>query len=576
MSAFVPRRQSAVNDFRQAHQQAALQQILARLTGKSVQLLSYDEVLKQLKLTGQSTRGVRAIPVDAIVGTVGRCSDFTRTFLPRQSSDEQRWADLKAFAEANSLDALPPIDVYQIGSAYFVQDGHHRVSIARQLGIFYISASVTEIQTRVPLTPDIDPDELIIEAEHAEFLEYTRLDRLRPHSDFSVSVPGQYGKLENHIEVHRYFSEVVEEHELPFDEAVCRWHDESYQPIVNAIREQGVLRDFPDRTVTDFYVWIAEHRLLLQHELGWTIPAEAATASLAMRFAAQSRPVAERASRRMLRTLIPAALKGGPVAGQWRKTKLETRYSDCLFGDVLIPISGSPLDWTAFEQAVLLAEQECSKIRGLGVVATEADRDSVATQTLRVEFGRRCAAANLLGRFHIEVGRLAALVCQRATLADLVVTRLPHSGRGIDGEIQALIRQCTRPVLAVPDRPAAFRQVLLAYDGSVKSKEALFVATYLAEVWKTALVIMTVHEHGYIDRDALTYAQKYLEIHEVEAEYVFAQGAVAGNLLKAVEVYSCDAILMGSYCSPAAVEAFIGGTVDRVLRETRVPVLICR
>ena len=138
----------------------------------------------KLRLTGRAARGVREIPVAAIVGTVGRCTDFTRTFLPRKGSDEQRWANLMAFVQQNSLDALPPIDVYQIGSAYFVQDGHHRVSIARQMGVEFITAYVTEVQTRVPLTPDADWNALIRNAEYAAFLEYTHLDRLRPQDRF--------------------------------------------------------------------------------------------------------------------------------------------------------------------------------------------------------------------------------------------------------------------------------------------------------------------------------------------------------------------------------------------------------
>jgi hypothetical protein len=80
VNVFVPGKQSAVNDFRQAHQQAALQQIMARLTGRSAELLSYEDVLNKLKLTGRSTRGVQTIPVEAVVGTVGRYTDFTRTF----------------------------------------------------------------------------------------------------------------------------------------------------------------------------------------------------------------------------------------------------------------------------------------------------------------------------------------------------------------------------------------------------------------------------------------------------------------------------------------------------------------
>ena len=328
MNAFTFDRSSAVRDFRQAHRDAALQQVLARVTGKSVELLSYDDVLNKLRLTGRAARGVREIPVDDIVGTVERCTDFTRTFLPRKATDEQRWAGLMAFVQQNSLDALPPIEVYQIGSAYFVQDGHHRVSIARQLGVEFVTAHVTEVQTRVPLAPDADWNALIRNAEYAAFLEYTHLDRLRPKTDFTVSVPGQYAKLEDHIEVHRYFIEAAEARELDFEQAVCRWHDEAYQPIADAIHDQGLLSDFPGRTTTDFYLWIAEHRLLLQHELGWSISPEAATASLAERFSARSRPLLDRAGRAILSAMIPAGFKSGPAVGQWRRTKTVARYSD--------------------------------------------------------------------------------------------------------------------------------------------------------------------------------------------------------------------------------------------------------
>ena len=342
MTAFMFNQTSALSDFRQAHQRASLQQVLARVTGKSVELLSYDDVLNKLRLTGRSTRGVREIPVEAIVGTVGRCADFTRTFLPRKATDEQRWANLMAFVQQNSLDALPPIDVYQIGSAYFVQDGHHRVSIARQMGQQFIAAYVTEIQTRVPLTPDDDWNALIRNAEYAAFLEYTHLDRLRPKTDFTVSVPGQYAKLEDHIEVHRYFSEAAENRSLDFEEAVCRWHDEAYLPIADAIHDQGLLSDFPGRTTTDFYLWIAEQRQLLQSELGWTVSPEAATASLAEHFNTRSRPLLDRAGRSILNAMIPASFKSGPAVGQWRKTKTVARYSDRLFADILVPLSTTP------------------------------------------------------------------------------------------------------------------------------------------------------------------------------------------------------------------------------------------
>jgi hypothetical protein len=42
---------------------------------------------------------------------------------------------------------MPPIDVYRIGELHFVQDGHHRVSVARALGDTHIEAHVREVRT---------------------------------------------------------------------------------------------------------------------------------------------------------------------------------------------------------------------------------------------------------------------------------------------------------------------------------------------------------------------------------------------------------------------------------------------
>jgi hypothetical protein len=73
---------SAVVDFFHARGQANLEELKAHLTGKSADLLSYKEVCQKLKAKGTTECGVRDIPLDAIVGSVGRCSDFTRSFPP--------------------------------------------------------------------------------------------------------------------------------------------------------------------------------------------------------------------------------------------------------------------------------------------------------------------------------------------------------------------------------------------------------------------------------------------------------------------------------------------------------------
>jgi nucleotide-binding universal stress UspA family protein len=577
MSIMPPDRSTAISDFRQAHQHAAVQHVLARVTGKSVELLSYEDVLGKLRLTGRASRGVREIPVAAIVGTVGRCTDFTRSFLPRKGSDEQRWANLLTFVQQNSLDALPPIEVYQIGAAYFVQDGHHRVSIARQLGVEFMSAHVIEVQTRAPLKPDDDWEALIRNAEYAAFLEYTQLDRLRPKTDLTVSVAGQYAKLEDHIEVHRYFRETAEERAIDFAEAVCRWHDEVYLPIAEAIHDQGVLGDFPGRTTTDFYLWIAEHRLLLQSELGWAISPEAATAALADRFATRSRPLLDRAGRALLSAVIPAGFKSGPPVGQWRKARTVARYSDRLFADILVPLSAAPPSWAVVDQALYIAQREGGHVHGLHISPTADDLGNLAVETLRHEFGQRCAAAQVPGSFNLEVGSVSDKVRSMAGLTDLVVIGLVPGAPTVSAEVMAWMRYCTRPILTVPGTTSNFAHALLAYDGSPKSKEALFVAAYLGEQWQTRLTLITVIDPGRLDGSVQDEARRYLEMHEVEADYIVASGNGPAEILRAVQDRSCDVLLLGSYTYSPVMESMRGGTaVNPLLREARVPALVCR
>src|SRR5262245_37287017 len=88
--------QMAIQDFQSARQRASIQEILARITGKSTQLLSYEEVAEKLKLRIRTEGGIQHIPLNAIVGSVGRYTDFTRTFLPRRAGDQDRWAGVRA------------------------------------------------------------------------------------------------------------------------------------------------------------------------------------------------------------------------------------------------------------------------------------------------------------------------------------------------------------------------------------------------------------------------------------------------------------------------------------------------
>ncbi len=570
---------SAVRDFRHARREAAMQEIVARLTGKSADLLSFEDVRRKLKAKSSGSQELKEIPLDAIVGSVGRYSDFTRSFLPRQDSDQERWTRVKAAVIGSG--GLPPIEVYQIGQAYFVLDGNHRVSVARQVGATHIKAYVIEVHTKVPLSPDVQPDDLILKAEYADFLEHTRLDESRPEANLDVTVPGQYRVLEGHIDVHRYFMGLEQKREIPYQEAVNHWYDEVYLPAVQVIRERGVLQDFPERTETDLYVWVSRYRAALEQALGWKIEEGAAATAMAARFSPRPRRVVARVGERILDAVTPDEFEAGPAPGQWRREQLAARQDNRLFADILVPVSGDQVGWQAVEQALVVARREEGRLRGLHIVPSKAQVDSKEAQAVQAEFNRRCEAADVPGNLAIVVGKVARQICERARWTDLVIVNLAHPPAPqpvakLSSGFRTLIRRCARPVLAVPGTWSHMDRVLLSYDGSPKANEALFVATYLAGRWDIPLVVVTVIEHGRTTMETLEHAQGYLETRGVQATFVKESGPVAEAILKTAQVHESNLIIMGGYGFSPVLEVVVGSSVDQVLRESRQPMLICR
>lgn len=155
-----------------------------------------------------------------------------------------------------------------MGDVYFVLDGNHRVSIARQEGLNTIEAYVTEFKTDIKLTPETKLDDLIIKSEYIEFLEKTDIAQARPNVDLSVTIPGQYEKLMEQIDICKYMDE---NQTSTLQDAAANWYDTLYIPLAEAIRDRELLQWFPGRTITDLYVWISENRAALEKELGWEL-----------------------------------------------------------------------------------------------------------------------------------------------------------------------------------------------------------------------------------------------------------------------------------------------------------------
>ncbi|MCB0201249.1 MAG: universal stress protein [Anaerolineae bacterium] len=569
--------QGALRDFQDARRRAAIQDLKARLTGEPGNLLNYDEVAQMLHAEGTTRRGLQDVPLDAIVGSVGRYGDFTRTFLPRRDRDQERWAKIKVRALYQG--GFPPIELYKIGDAYFVLDGNHRVSVLRQHGAETVQAYVTEVQTRVPLLPDDSPDELIIKARLTEFLERTGLDQSRPGTEFTVTAPGQYRVLEEQIEIHqRCLAKAGGD--MSFQEAAADWHDSVYLPTVAAIDNFGLLDDFAERTPADLFAWVARHREDVAGEIGWKISPAAAADDLAARYSRRLPRVVDRWRERMQAALTPAELRGGAPIGQWRLHQETVADEDHLFPDILVPVSGTAHGWQALEQALVIARREGSELHGFHVVRSDTDREDSQVIALQSEFARRCAEAGVAGKLVVEAGPVTRTICQRARWTDLVVSSIAMPpGHGVAGKLgpgfHSLVRQCSRPVLAVP-AVSSLSRAALAYDGSAKSDEALYVAAYLAGKWELPLAVITVAEQGRVPLDIADKAQDYLTGHGVTPEVFRLTGPVGLTILQTARDFEADMIILGGYGYQPMLEVMLGSAVDTLLRSSEVPLLICR
>jgi nucleotide-binding universal stress UspA family protein len=399
----------------------------------------------------------------------------------------------------------------------------------------------------------------------------------------SVTVPGQYTLLKEHIEVHRYFMGLEQQRDIPHSEAVTHWYDTFYSPVIEMIRDRNVLESCSGRTETDLYLWLAEHRAELAERVGWEVGLEAAVADLVDQCLPRPEGVVARVGETILDTVVPAGLEAGPPPGQWRLERVEGRQHDHLFKDILIAIDGEEAGWNALEHALFAAQNEEAHLYGLHIVSSEAEKASERVRTLQATFDSRCQAAGVTSKLVVEIGEVALTITDRARWTDLVILSLsfppaPRPIARLGSGLRTLIRRSPRPLLIVPrvwTEPRLTR-VLLAYDGSPKAEEALFVATYISSQWDIPLVVMTVVESSGSASESLGRAQRYLEEHGVQPTMVEGQGPVAAEIMVTAEEQGCDLIIMGGYGFTPLLEVALGSVVDEVLRTSRRPMLICR
>lgn len=259
-------RVDAESDFMKARRHQVLSSLAARLrndTEDVVQSMSFDEVVDALGRKAENYVGTKVIPLDAIVGSVDKVRDFDRRFRPTSKVSRQRWERLARASRTGEV--IPPIDVYQIGDYYFVGDGHHRVSVARSLGVKLIEARVTAIETFLaPVGIDARAD------LELKFWRRLMLQRVpftgEARAAVAVDDPAEYGEIAEAVEAWATRTMQAEGVYMDRETMAARWYAEEFVPVVAMIEEAGV-RGEAERPA-EAYVRVAceRYRLIREHE----------------------------------------------------------------------------------------------------------------------------------------------------------------------------------------------------------------------------------------------------------------------------------------------------------------------
>jgi len=253
-------RDEARRNWDRARRRLWLGKLLRPFRGDSDELIPFERVQKELRLVQGHSRGVQQIPIDCIRGSVGRYRDFTASFLPRKRKLRDRWQQVDVVSATRGF---PPISVYKVGEAYFVLDGNHRVSVARQAGANTIEAHVLDYAGPVGLSARADLDEVLLKAEEADFRVSTGIDRIRPRHGIVFTAPGRYRQVKYLIKVYRRDLARDRRRPVQWAEAAARWVDHVFGPKIRDIEASGVLDKFPDRTAADLFVWMWKHNRTL-------------------------------------------------------------------------------------------------------------------------------------------------------------------------------------------------------------------------------------------------------------------------------------------------------------------------
>ncbi len=216
-------------------------------TGDGSEAKSFREQQKKEAAFDHRDRGIRSVPLNRIVGSVGRYKDFDSQFRFKTNtpSDRLEWVK-QAMREGRQLG---PVKLFEIKNEYYVLDGNHRIAAAKELGHDEILAHIEEF------IPSKNTLQNILYRERADFADLTGLP-----AEINLTEVSQYAHLLDQISEHLRFLKTVGGDEITFEQAALDWYKTIYRPLCTIIKRSRLVDSFPERSVEDLYAYITFHQ----------------------------------------------------------------------------------------------------------------------------------------------------------------------------------------------------------------------------------------------------------------------------------------------------------------------------
>lgn len=150
------------------------------------------------------------------------------------------------------------------------------------------------------------------------------------------------------------------------------------------------------------------------------------------------------------------------------------------------------------------------------------------------------------------------------------------AGRHIGSQLENVVRTLHRPILVIPSDYTEPQRILIAYDGSATTRKAVEMVAASPLFRGLPCHVVTVGEDRADSRESLDWARTHLQTAGFDVRAEILPGEVEAVLCAYRAEHAIDLIVMGAYGHSRIREFLVGSTTTRLIRQSRVPLLLLR